>query len=111
MSPKEFAQLFYNEKEDILKIYFESDNTAEVSIKIAELNLESEQVDKLKNIIDCVITDTMYTILLGLDGCASIGGIQNDYKLYDENGHLLAGDCGELEAAAYEVFHENNDIT
>ena len=46
-----------------------------------------------------------YSILLGLDGEHSIGNIQQTYKIYDEEGSLIS-DCGELEASAYEYFHE-----
>lgn len=46
-----------------------------------------------------------HTLLLGLDGEASLGNTQITYKLYDENGNLL-NECGELEAAAYRYFVE-----
>ena len=38
----------------------------------------------------------MYTILLGLDGEASIGGIQQSYKIVDESGCEISN-CGEIE--------------
>ncbi|WP_181858425.1 hypothetical protein [Winogradskyella arenosi] len=50
------------------------------------------------------MTDVFYTILLGLDGCASIGGIQETYELKDENGNQLNG---EIEGYAYEYFQES----
>jgi hypothetical protein len=50
-----------------------------------------------------VLTDTFYTLLLGLDGSASIGGIQQTYKIYGEDGKLIS-DCGEIEAEAAEAF-------
>ena len=43
--------------------------------------------------------------LLGLDGENSIGNTQHTYKIYDEEGNLISN-CGELEASAYEYFHE-----
>ena len=53
----------------------------------------------------CWIVCFYYTLLLGLDGEASLGNTQITYKLYDENGNLL-NECGELEAAAYRYFVE-----
>ncbi|KWT68142.1 hypothetical protein APV28_3336 [Comamonas testosteroni] len=49
----------------------------------------------------------MYTLLLGLDGAASIGGEQQTYTLHDEDGNLIS-DGGELEAAAWEAFHRQD---
>lgn len=47
-----------------------------------------------------------WTILLGLDGEASIGGIQQSYKIVDESGCEISN-CGEIEEYAYEYFHED----
>jgi hypothetical protein len=104
-----------SEKEARYKLYKEGKLTekeflnlppSEVSLRITNLGLEEEQQKELLKILDIAITDTMYTILLGLDGCMNVGGVQENYKLYDEHGNLLTG--GELESAAYEVFHEND---
>ncbi|CUR47581.1 hypothetical protein BN2364_3140 [Alloalcanivorax xenomutans] len=54
--------------------------------------------------MDVALTDVFYTLLLGLDGSAGIGGIQEAYTIRDEQGNTLSGN-GELEAAAYEQFH------
>lgn len=108
MTPKEFVKLFFDEKEDLIKYYFGGKKETEVSIKIAELNLEKEQLELLKSIINSVITDTMYTILLALDGCASIGGVQEMYKLYDEQGNLLT-DAQGLDEVAWKLFHGNDN--
>lgn len=105
MKSKEFVQLFHIEKNNLLDIYFNNLKNTEVGIDIEKLNLTQEQMEIMKGIIDKALTDTMYTILLGIDGEASIGGIQQEYKLYDENGNKLTG-CGEIEEYAYEYFHE-----
>ena len=57
----------------------------------------------MKEIVDGILTDDFYTILLGLDGCANIGGLQVDYEIYDEDGNLLTG-FGEIQAEAGEYF-------
>lgn len=58
----------------------------------------------MKKILDDSFTDIFYSILLGLDGCASIGGIQEMYDLKDEKGNQLSG---EIEGYAYEYIHES----
>ena len=63
------------------------------------------QQEQLKEVIDSLLTDVFYSVLLGLDGEHSIGNIQQTYKIYDQEGSLIS-DCGELEASAYEYFHE-----
>ena len=105
MTPKEFVQLFHKEKSDLLNIYFSNLKNTEVGLDIESLNLTEDQINIMKGIIDKVLTDTMYTILLGIEGEASIGGIQQKYKLYDENGDNLTG-YGEIEEYAYEYFQE-----
>lgn len=68
------------------------------------MNLNEVQVEQLKNIISNLLTDTFYTILLGLDGSASIGGSQQSFKIYDEEEQLIS-ESGDLESYAYEYFH------
>ena len=104
----EFARNFYLERKELIKTSFDFDSERKtyVSTKIQELNLNEEQTEKIKHIISTLLTDTFYTILLGLDGSACIGEYQRNYKIYDENDDLIS-DCGELEAEAYEYFHEN----
>lgn len=106
MSPEEFVKNFYLEKQNILHSSF--DNQMEyrsmTSKKIEELNLDEIQTEKLKEIVSGLLTDTFYTILLGLDGSASIGSIQQSFKIYDEKNNLISKD-GDLEGYAYEYFH------
>jgi hypothetical protein len=92
-----FARNFYLARKHFLQDTFE---------KIEQLNLEEEETEKTRNIVSTLLTDVFYTILLGLDGEANIGGNQQDYKIYDSEDNLIS-DCGELEAEAYEYFQEN----
>jgi hypothetical protein len=68
------------------------------------MQLAPAQRAVLREVLDGVLTDTLYTVLLGLDGAASLGGEQRAYVLTDEDGTLLTRD-GAIEAAAYECFH------
>ncbi|SFO64275.1 hypothetical protein SAMN05216351_12221 [Pseudobutyrivibrio sp. JW11] len=52
------------------------------------------------------MTDSYYTLLLGIDGACSLGDKQITYKLYDEEGKHL-NPCGEIEENAYQYFMED----
>jgi len=106
MTAKEFVEMFYNEKNELIEQYFSDLQATKVGSKIDSLGLTENQMVKMKDILDVVITDVMYTTLLGLDGGASIGGVQKLYKLYDEDGFELTT-SGEIEQYAYEYFHED----
>ncbi|HEY8562115.1 MAG TPA: hypothetical protein VIL74_17205 [Pyrinomonadaceae bacterium] len=110
MTSKEFVELFYHEKTDYFKSCFDENAGTLISQKIKELNLSAEQKEALKEIVDGVLTDTYYTILLGGDGSANIGGRQISYKIYDEEENLLTG-FGEIGAEAWKFFqNDENDF-
>jgi len=104
MTPKDFVECFFQEKQSMLADYLRTPPTTTVGQKIASLEVGSSQKARLAEILDDVLTDAFYTVLLGLDGEARIGGTQQPFKLYDEGGTLLT-DGGEIEAAAWERFH------
>lgn len=105
MNTEEFVRAFYTEKQYFLKEYLSNNAESEVGQSIQSLNLTDLQTEIMKKIMDNTLTDVFYTILLGLDGCASIGGIQEIYDLKDENGNQLSG---EIEGYAYHYFRESN---
>lgn len=105
MTTEEFVKAFYNEKQSFLKEYLSENSETEVGQLIKSINLTTEQSEILKKVLDSSFTDIFYSILLGLDGCASIGGIQEVYDLKDEDGNQLSG---EIEGYAYEYFHESD---
>jgi len=107
MTSDEFVKNFYLEKLKFLKSSFEqsSQYPNTVNTKIKEMRLTEIQTDQLKEVMDRLLNDVFYSILLGLDGECPIGNIQQVYSLYDEEGCLISN-CGELEANAYQYFHE-----
>ena len=74
---------------------------SEVAAKIAALGLDDQQARQLTAILDTVVRDTMYTLLLGLDGAASLGGCQQQFTVTDEDGNVIEG----IEDAAWQCFH------
>jgi Elongation factor Tu C-terminal domain len=105
MTADEFVKAFYQERQSIIDTYFNADNESDVSELIQSLNLDDKGTERLRQILNDALRDTFYTILLGLDGEASIGDKQIMYKLFDEENNELTG--GEIEAFAYEYFHNN----
>ena len=103
MTGEEFVKHCYDEKESILRQYFAESSESSVGEILSELIRSGADKEQLHKLVDTVMTDSFYTILLGLDGAASLGGEQVTYKLYDEEGSLL-NECGELEESAYEFF-------
>jgi hypothetical protein len=72
---------------------------------MADLQLDEQKTEKLRQILSGVLRDVFYATLLGLSGEAQIGERQETYKIEDENGNELAG--GEIESYAWEYFHNN----
>lgn len=105
MTADEFVKGFYLERQSLIDTYFNADSKTEVSALIQSLNLDDKGTERLRQILNCSLRDTFYTILLGLDGEASIGGKQTMYKLFDEENNELT--CGGIEAFAYDYFHNN----
>jgi hypothetical protein len=72
--------------------------------QLHEFGLSKEQERKLWVALDNTLTDVFYTLLLGLGGCAQIGGEQQTFQIRDEAGNLISQD-GDLESEAYEQFY------
>jgi len=109
MTPKEFVEGFYKEKQNFLKEYLSADSKTEVSTLIKSLGLNKDQTEIFEKLLDYSFTDIFYTILLGLDGCTSIGGLtQQQFTVLDEDNNQVCGEenLGDVEALAYKYFHE-----
>jgi len=100
MTPAEFVKHWRIEKDFLLELFTAPGDETLVSQKIALMQLSEQQNTALCEVLNLVLTDTFYTLLLGLDGAASIGGVQHNYRVLDEEGELLTGD-GRVEAEAY----------
>lgn len=105
MTAEEFVKAFYQERQSLIDIYFNADSKSDVFDLIRSLNLDDKGTERIRQILNSALRDTFYTILLGLDGEASIGDKQILYKLFDEENNELTG--GEIEVFAYEYFHNN----
>ena len=72
-----------------------------VAARIDALGLNHAQSLQLAAILDTVVRDTVYTLLLALDGAASLGSCQQQFTLTDEDGNVIE----DIEAAAWQCFH------
>ena len=108
MTGEEFVRLCFEEKESILSEYCSPETESTVGAMVRDLVRAGADQETLHKLLDLVLTENWYRILLALDGSASLGGEQRTYEVRDENGNIL-NECGELEAAAWEVFMENDD--
>ena len=106
MTPAQFVGLFAKEKGDMLRSYVGNADTA-VGAQIKAMDLSPKELKALRAVLDGVLTDAFYTVLLALDGAASLGGKQVTYFLRDEDGKELTG--GEIEACAWERFHGTDE--
>lgn len=103
MTADEFVKGFYLERQSLIDTYFNTESKTQVSELIQSLNLDDKGTEQLRQILNSSLRDAFYTVLLGLDGVASIGDKQTLYKVFDEDNNELTG--GEIEVAAYEYFH------
>ena len=108
MTGEEFVRLCFEEKESILSEYCSPETESTVGAMVRALVRAGADQETLHKLLDLVLTENWYRMLLALDGSASLGGEQMTYEVRDEDGNIL-NECGELEAAAWEVFMENDD--
>lgn len=106
MTPAEFVSHWRTEKDGLLDLFMGIGSETLVSQKILSMGLCEQQTVALRDVLNLALTDTFYTLLLGLDGAASIGGVQHSYRVLDEEGFLICGD-GHVEAEAYAQLQAN----
>ena len=101
MTAEEFVNNCYKEKQEMLKIYFDKEKETQVGNQIKNIVSKGSILnDEVKGLVNSVMNEVFYTILLGLDGETSLGDIQMQYTVYDENDNLLDG----IESYAYDSF-------
>ena len=105
ISAEQFVDEFAGLRQSLLSLYFSHDSEISRHDLLLENGFTAEQIELTKSIASDVLKDALYTVLLGLDGAASINKAQITYKLLDENSNEITGD---LEGIAWERFHADN---
>lgn len=100
MIAEDFVKNCYKEKQEMLKMYFDKEKETQVGNQIKNIISKGISSDELKKMINSVMNEVFYTMLLGLDGETSLGDVQMQYKVYDKNDNLLDG----IESYAYDAF-------
>jgi hypothetical protein len=85
----------------MLAEYAKLNGQSEVGRHLRAAGLSGAQREHVAKALETALTDAFYTILLALDGAASLGGEQQVYRVVDEGGHTISGGDGTLEAAAF----------
>lgn len=100
MNAEEFVKNCHKEKQKMLKVYFDKEKETQVGNQIKNIISKGISNDEVKELINSVMNEVFYTMLLGLEGEASQGDVQMQYKVYDEDDNLLEG----IESYAYDAF-------
>ncbi|WP_454672774.1 hypothetical protein [Achromobacter pestifer] len=101
MDAKEFVANWNALRAELLAAFTAPDAASDVAAKVREMGLSADQSVQMRAVLDTVVRDTMYALLLGLDGEASIGDSQQQFTIADEDGNVIQG----IEAEAWECFH------
>ena len=111
MNAQQFVANFKADKDMAMKLYFDGE-PSEVSERIKALGLPPDKLTEIEGIVDVVLTDTYYSILMGLEGSASIGEDQQGYTIIDEGGTVITdsahGDLGGYAWDAFQLDEDNN---
>jgi hypothetical protein len=107
MDAETFAFACRRERDSMLALYSDASTATEVSGKLASANLSGAQKAIVLDAIGTILTDVFYSIILALDGASSLGGLQQNYRLLDEQGETISQGNGALEAAAFKAFQSD----
>jgi hypothetical protein len=105
MLVREFVEACKEERDALLVMYSAPEGSSAVAAHLEAAGLEAAQRTTVIRAIDQVLTDAFYTMLMALAGSGSLGGVQQIYRLADEEGRLLSPTPqGDLEKLAYAFF-------
>ena len=101
MDGAQFAAHCDELRKELVRDFTNPASGSAVAARIAALGLDHGQSLQLAALLDTVVRDTVYTLLLALDGAASLGSCQQQFTLTDEDGNVIE----DIEAAAWQCFH------
>lgn len=101
MDGAQFAAHCDELRKELVRDFTNPASGSAVAASIDALGLDHAQSRQLAALLDTVVRDTVYTLLLALDGAASLGGCQQQFTLTDEDGNVIEG----IEDAAWQCFH------
>lgn len=105
MTGEEFVQNCFIEKDRMLDLYFDKAKDTLVGGQIKNIVANGISERTVRSLLDSVMNEVFYTMLLGLDGETSLGNVQMTYKLFDEDGNQLE----DIESYAFDSFMAEED--
>lgn len=103
MTAEEFVKAVKTEKDTSVELYFSEQHETVIGNLINDIIQNGATRDNLFELVDQVLNENCYSLLMALDGEASLGDTQISYKLFDEDENEITG-SGEIESEAYEQF-------
>ncbi|WCM25442.1 hypothetical protein NDN01_15410 [Sphingomonas sp. QA11] len=105
MAAREFVKACKEERDTLLALYADQNLGSAVGAHLDAAKLTQQQRAEVIAALDTALTDTFYTLLMGLAGAGTLGGSQQVYRLSDEHSRpiTLSGN-DDLEALAFEIF-------
>lgn len=107
MSARDFATSCKLERDAMLAEYVDPRGSSAVTGHLNAAGLSSIQREHVVKALDLALTDAFYTMLMALDGAASLGGKQQTYRVVDGNGDTVACGDGDLESAAFSALQSD----
>ena|SRR5438309_8867317 len=102
---REFVVALKDQRDGMFDRYAAPEPRTYVARLLADAALSDHQKRQVLKALDTALTDTFYTILLGLDGATAFGGLeQQPFVITDESGQVVSSGDGNLEALVSEVF-------
>ena len=101
MDGAQFAAHCDELRKELVRDFTSPASGSAVAARIDALGLDHAQSRQLTALLDTVVRDTVYTLLLALDGAASLGSCQQQFMLMAEDGNVIE----DIEAAAWQCFH------
>jgi hypothetical protein len=102
---RNFVSRFSKERASIISSYFDEAGSTEVGRLVRSLGLNDNELKTVHNALEVAVTDTIVTLLYGLNGSGSIGGDQQFYTIHNENNEKISSDeGGDLESYCSEFF-------
>lgn len=95
------TEAFAKAWKDEMGVYLSDDYLA---LKASMLGINDSDIQRFRPMLEEVLGDAFYTLLLGLDGAASIGGTQGAYEIKNESGEIVVDGKGDLENIAWRLF-------
>jgi len=108
MGPENLAEACKEERDALLALYADVDGGSSVGEHLRVADLSQAQHEHVIAALHDALTDAFYTMLLALDGAASLGGRQQAYTLSDASGSAIASGDGRLEAAAWAALQKDS---